>query len=307
MLLRNLPQPEFPSGYLLPRLLARKAAGAADVQACLEGKQPLPWATAQDIAGRSQAERVWLYHQLNSRLRHSLAPVFLFFELKSLVNGVRLRRARASADGLDFSPSRTLLCPELQKLLQTEEEAPVLTKRLEALLCARLAPGFSGLAAVYAGQGIAAFERRLYELFFAHLGLVAPEAGVRSFFKDIVDLRNILALAKAHYWQEPMTFLAGGHLEAQWEKALAEPERAGRLLATLHWESGLPQGIAELSGLEDFLLRRQALILQRRARSNTVAQILHYLWQQDLLARNRGLLFHCRLAGEELCKAKVIQ
>lgn len=306
MLLRNLPQPEFPSEYLLPRLLARKAAGAAGVQACLDGKEAVPWATGQEIAGQSQAERVWLYHQLNSRLRHNLAPVFLFFELETLVNGLRLRRAEASAALLDFFPTRTLLCPELQKTLQTEEEAPALAARIEALFCGRLAPVFSGLAKVYTEQGLLAFERRLYQLFLEHLGVPASEASVRSFFMDLVDQRNILALAKAHYWQEPMTFVAGGHLEVNWERALAEPERAGKVLATLHWKSGLPQGIAELSGLEDFLLQRQTLILQRRARSNTVAQILLYLWQQDILARNRGLLFHGRLVGEALCKAKVI-
>ena len=304
MLLRNLPQPEFPSEYLLPRLLARKAAGAAGVQACLDGKEAAPWATGQEIAGQSQAERFWLYHQLNSRLRHNLAPVFLFFELKTLVNGLRMRKARASTALLP----RTLLCPELQKTLQAEEEAPVLAARIEALFCARLAPVFSGLAKVYTEQGLLAFERRLYQLFLEHLGVPAlEEASVRSFFKDLVDQRNILALAKAHYWQEPMTFVAGGHLEVNWERALAEPERANRVLAALHWESGLPQGITELSDLEDFLLHRQALILQRRARGGTVAQILHYLWQQDILARNRGLLFHGRLVGEALCKAKVIQ
>lgn len=307
MLLRNLPQPEFPSDYLLPRLLARKAGATAEVQACFGGKEAVPWATGHEIAGQAQAERFWLYHQLNSRLRRNLAPVFLFFELETLVNCLRFRRAKDSVARLDFFPARTLLCPELQKILRAEEEAPVLAARVEALFCARLAPVFSGLAKVYTEKGLLAFERRLYHLFLEHLGLVAPQAAVRSFFKDLVDQRNILALAKAHYWQETMTFVAGGHLEVHWERALAESERAARVLASLHWQGGMPQGITELSALEDFLLHRQGLILQRRARSGTAAQILHYLWQQDILARNRGLLFHGRLVGEALLKAKVIQ
>ncbi len=307
MLLRNLPQSEFPSEYLLPRLLARNAAAAASVQGCLDGDNPVPWATDQDIAGQLQAERFWLYHQLHSRLRCDLGPLFLFFELKTLVNWLRVRQARASGALLHSFLPQSLLCPELLKALQDEEEPKALAERLEKFLCTRLDPGFSGLAEGYKKKGLLAFEGQLYQLYFERIGLAAPEATVRSFFKGLVDQRNILALAKANLWQEKMTFVDGGYLAVNWERVLAEPKRADRVLARLQWESGLPREAQELSALEDFLLHRLCRILQRQARNGTKERIIHYLWQPDIHARNMGLLLHGRLVGGELLAAKVIQ
>lgn len=307
MLLRNLPQSEFPSEYLLPRLLARNAAAAASVQACLDGDNPVPWATDQDIAGQLLAERFWLYHQLHSRLRCALGPIFLFFELKTLINWLRVRQARASDGLLHSFLARSLLCPELHKTLRKEEEPAALAKRLEKFLCTRLDPGFTGIAAIYNENGLLDFEKQLYQIYLERIGLAAPEATVRSFFKGLVDQRNILALAKANLWQEKMTFVVGGDLAVNWQRALTEPKRADRVLARLHWESGLPREVQELSTLEDFLLHRLCRILQRQARSGTKERIIHYLWQQDIHARNMGLLLHGRLVGGELLAAKVIQ
>lgn len=307
MLLRKLPQSEFPSEYLVPRLLARNAAAAASIRSCLDGKAAVPVATNHEIAGRLQAERFWLYRQLHSQLRRDLGPVFLFFELKTMVNWLRVRQARATDALLHFFLTHSLLCPELQKTLREEEEAVVLAERLEEFFCTRLDPGFSGLATKYKKKGLLDFERRLHQLYFERIGLAASDTAVRSFFKGLVDQRNILALAKANLWQEKMTFVPGGDLAVNWERALAEPERADRVLARLHWESGLPREVQELSALEDFLLRRHCLILQRQARSGTVAQVIHSLWQQDIHAGNMGLLLHGRLVGRELLAAKVIR
>lgn len=307
MLFRNLPQSEFPAEYLIPRLLARNSAATAGMQDCLAGKKPVPWSTDQEIAEELLTTRFWLYRQLHSRLRQNLGSVFLFFELKTLINWLRVRQARASDTLLHSLLKHSLLCPELQQALREEAEADVLAARLEKILCSCLDPAFSGIAARYAENGLPYFEKRLYQLFFEHIGLVAPNAVVRSFFKSVADQRNILAFAKASHWKEQPFFLPGGHLALNWQKALAEPEKAERLLNGLRWESGLPQGAKELSELEDFLLRRQSLLLQRQARNGTMERIISFLWQQNIHAGNMGLLLHGRLVGAELLAAKVIQ
>ncbi|MBU2537638.1 MAG: hypothetical protein KKH22_04310 [Proteobacteria bacterium] len=307
MLLRDLPQSEFPAEYLVPRLLARNGAAATGVQDCLAGKKPVAWATDQEITGELLATRFWLYRQLHSRLRQDLGPVFLFSELKTLINWLRIRQAHASDALLHSLLSHSLLCPELQQALREETEAEPLAARLDTILCSRLDPAFSGIAARYSKNGLPDFEKRLYQLFFEHIGLTAANAVVRSFFKGVADQRNILAFAKASHWKDQPFFLPGGHLALNWEKAWAEPERADRLLTRLHWESGLPQGAKELSGLEDFLLRRQSLLLHRQARNGTVERIIHFLWQQDIHAGNMGLLLHGRLVGAEMLAAKVVQ
>lgn len=309
MLLRNLPQPEFPAEYLVPRLLVRKAARAAGVRACIDGKAALPCAAAgQETAAALQAERFWLYGQLNSRLRYQLGPVFVFFELKTLVNWLRIRRAKAPAETQLFLLTYSLLCRELHRILRNETDAGALARQLEECLCNRLSPQFSGIAALYIEKGLRIFEMRLYEIFFKSIGLSAPNAAVRSFLKTLVDQRNLLALAKGHYWQEKPPFLAGGHLTIHWKRTLAEPAQADRVLAGYHWQSGLPKEVSELSALEDFLHRRRGLALDRQARIGTVVErILHSLWQQEVHTGNMGLLAHGRLVGEELLGAKVIQ
>ncbi len=309
-MLRNLPQSEFPSDYLVPRLLARKAATTATLQACLDGKEVLPWSTDQEIARQLLAERFWLYRQLNSRLRQSLSPVFLFFELETLINWLRARKARATNSQLHFFLDYSLFCSEVRKALQEEEDAQLLAVRLDKLLCTHLDRHFSGIAENYQKNGLLDFERSLYQLFFEYRGVSALEPAVRFFFRSLVDLRNLLTLAKIHYWQdtgqEKAIIRASGHMNVNWKRAINNPNLAAKILASTHWQSGLPTDGRELSALEDFLLRRHDLVLHRQASRGVAEQILYYLWRQKLLARNMGLLLHRLLIGEEIIEAKIL-
>jgi len=307
MLLCEPPQPEYPIEYLLSRLMGRKAAASSELAACLAGSLPLPWATASEIGKNEQAERLWLYRQLPARLRRDLAPVFIFHELPLLINLLRMRRAGASPFGPALPPG-SLLCPEAEKTLNQAETADELAGKITALLAARLAPGFGELAGLYPARGLAAFEQSLYRLFFTLAGVGAKNAAVRLFFRELVDLRNLLALAKAHYWREEMAFIPGGLFAANWEKALAEPGRAEKILAVFGWPDGLPKEIATLSALEDFLLRRIGRTLRRRAAGEAPAdRLIDYLWFKDILAKNQGLLYYRRLTGDDIKLAKVIQ
>jgi hypothetical protein len=305
-MLRELPQPEFPADYIVVRLQVRKAMAAATIQAVLGGQADLPLTTDQEIAGQWQSERFWLYQQLNSYLRRELASVFLFYELGTLLNWLRVRQARGSDALLQFFLPHSLLCSEARKALREEGEAAVLAKRLEELFCLRLDPRFSGIAGVYNEKGLQGFERRLVQLFLETRGMSASQKSVRSFFRSLIDQRNVLALAKGHYWQEKVDFVTGGHLDMNWGQAAAEPARADMALARIHWQGGLPRGVTELSALEDFLLLRHRHYLHLQTPKGALEQILQYLWQQRILARNRGLLLHGWLVGNELLQAKVI-
>jgi hypothetical protein len=306
-MLRKLPQAEFPSAYLLPRLLARQAVAAASAQACYEEKGALPFATDQDITKQLLVGRLWVYQQLNSSLRRSLALVFQFFEWKSVFNWLRVRKARASVEYLDSFLDDSLLCAQMRSFLREETDASLLAQRLESFFCLHLDPHFSGIAAIYQKKGIPGFERRCHQLFFEHLGGKASEGAVRFFFNNLLHLRNILALAKSYRWQTREEFAVSGFEDTGWQRALENPARATAILARNHWRDGLPQNVCELAALEDFLMRRLGLIFKRQAGSGVAEQIISCLWQQEIQARNWGLLLHGHLLGNEMREARFIQ
>ena len=268
-LLADLPQPGYPADYLLARLPARRPRWREEPAVGLGG-----W------PGLAHESR-WLYGQLPQRLRRELAPLFLYFELRPLFLFLRGLAAGHCAPANELLAA-TLLADDLKRTLLRAREV------WEALrVLASWWPGGAGLERLAATNGLAAAEQAMTG---ALLREAARSAAVlRPLWAALVDLENVIALAKRLRWQvaAPFGYRSGG-LVARRRFLRAErsrvPEMAALVAAPLR--TAAQQGNWSLEGVLVGRVERQ---LGAAATTAPAATVAAYLWGAYAATRRLAL------------------
>ncbi|HSR36023.1 MAG TPA: hypothetical protein VLL73_02495 [Desulfurivibrionaceae bacterium] len=267
-LLVDLPQPGYPAEYLLARLAARRECW------------PEKW---QGLAGWGAlaAEFRWLYGQLNRQLRHQLAPLFVYGELRPLFLFLRGLAAGDPAKGRELLAA-TLLAEPLKDRLHHAADLAGAARQLDQCW-----PGEVALSRHCAAGGVAALEaaatRRV-------LDAALRPAVLRPFWAAVVDLENVLALAKRLRWQarRPFGYLHGGALGV---RCLAQAEQAQAPAMVAAYAQ--PLGAAMQAGewrLEELLRQRVERQLTRQAWPMAPAvAVAAYMWAAHGVARQQAM------------------
>jgi len=290
-LLREMKIEGFPRDYLYARIRCRRAA--------LDLSGHSRWGGPEEPHTTLGAEYVWVYEQMDRRLRCLLLPVFEYLELRTLVIALRYMAA-GDRSSMDKQLRLSLLHPQVLKLLKNAKKVALVTAGLERVL-EKDRPYFRGLTETYLHQGPGGFEQALVGGCL-QWGLSFPCSNpVRGFLLYMLDMRNLLALYKHLYWQVPVNppLLTGGTLDiASYEKIWAE-----RNLADLLVLMGKRAGLNYLPGVndtEEYMLRGLTTSLKREGRDPLQpGLILDYLWRCQLTARKRALdLSYAELSAE---------
>ncbi len=273
-LLAELPQPDYPADYLVARLAARRSRWAA-------GRSPGAGDDHGGMVSRA-AEFHWLYGQLPRRLRRELAPLFVYFELRSLFLFLR-GLARGSKEGGKALFDGSLLHDGLRQRLLGEQEAGAAVRRLS-----RFWPAGTTLSRSYAAGGCAALEDEMTRQVLA--AGRRSSAGLRDFWATLIDLENLMAVAKRRRWQArfPFAYRCGGIVgprllrkaEHGMVTSLADPMAAAV-------ESAVGEGNWQL---EDLLVTRVQQRLARTARTAApAASVAAYLWGIHAMTRRHAV------------------
>lgn len=262
-LLANPPQPEYPADYLLARLMARQPRWDQEL-APADGNTTAGWAALA-------AEFRWLYGQLHHRLRRELAPLFVYFELRPLFLFLRGVASGNAGKGSELLATG-LLADGLKQRLCAAQELPVALRLLE-----RAWPVAPPLHRLYAASGLAAVEEGLTRQLLEQGG--QQRASLRAFWAALVDLENIMALAKRLRWQarRPFGYSTGGTLAVR-RFVLAERNQEPLLAFSL----AVPLRNAVVEGawpLEELLRDRVQQQLRTRETSlQPAAAVAAYMW-----------------------------
>lgn len=293
-LLRDIAADGFPTDYLVARLRGRRVALRSDWRA-LRSRGLAPGTTDAGIWEALLAEFEWLYGQMNRPLRARLGPVFVLFELKTIVLCVRSKAAHRLGE-VERLLARSLLAEPLQQALRHEPDVRSTVVAVTGIMAGG-GPPLPGAPGADGRFGLRAFEDGLMRGYLAQTLASRLHPVVRQFFVAFVDLRNVMVLYKQLRWgvADAAAFVAGGTLEAsRLERALA-----GRDLATAEDLARRAAGVAVLpaaaseGALETVLLASLTRRLQQWGRAGEdVGLILDYLWRHYVQARNRAVLFH---------------
>ena len=307
-----------PTDYLLARIASRRRELVTDWFAIPES--PLTpetkdsahsqvWARGMSAAlarAKMRQEFRWVYLQLDQGMRSTLAPLFLWFELRTILVSLRLRRGgEREVESIADLLSGSLLAKRVRQLLgDPAAGADDLADLLEAVA----EPG-RGLGALYRGQKGREYEELFLSLYLERTLRQSLHPVLREFFVAAADQMNLLTMAKLLRWQveEPQPFIRGGTLATrQLEKVLKGGSLAG-LAALLRPQPG-PEGLAVLrDNPEHFLLSRLTRKVAKLGRDPLgVGRILAYLWDCTIKARNAGVVHHAAFLGEETLHAELI-
>ena len=309
-------QEGYPTEYLLARVRGRRAGIVTDrlappgplaVRAALQGRGAAPGVTAAQAREKMGREFRWAYLQMNQGVRETFAPFFLWFELRTVLVFLRLRRGGGLEQALHLLDA-TLLAERVRRVLRAEEEPFTGRDALSELLDETDGPGRELSALYREGKG-GAFELRLVVLYLERLTQLPLHPALDEFFRGLVDLLNLLSLAKQLRWKvaEPRALIRGGTIPvAALEKALQGKSGAGvaALLRRLQGADGVP---ARPENLEHLLLERLTRLVRKRGRDPLdLGNLLAYLWERYLEARNAGLVHHVASLGDETLGAELI-
>ena len=306
----------FPTEYLLARLQGRRAGLLATGRPA-SGKHPpqLPGASRGLPAGgellESPWERLWgefrwAYGQMNERLRAIFAPFFLWYELRTVILCLRFRRGGERERSARLL-TRSLLAEPIRRALTAESEPAVLLDALAEQL-ALLAEPLRTLGMVFRAEGEAAVEQRLVTLYLERVAGPPFDPLIREFFRALIDLRNLLSLAKTLRWRltAPPLFVPGGSIGSErLERArTGGGENGADLLARSL--PGMGRDSLSREDLESHLLgwlTRKVRTLGREPLGNGL--VLDYLWRCSLEARGLGHLARRPGASPELLPGSV--
>ncbi|MGB5105019.1 MAG: V-type ATPase subunit [Steroidobacteraceae bacterium] len=280
----------------------------SDWRAVLEGS-PARGASDEGIWGALLGEFEWLYRQMNRALRERFAPVFVLFELKTIVLCVRNKAARRSAE-IERLLEPSLLSDSLRQALSRPPDVGATVAAATQLLAAR-AGELASLEAAYAEDGLRGFEDGLMRGYLTHVAAGRMHPVIRAFFASFIDLRNVMILYKHLRWEieGAAQFIPGGSLEAsRLEQVAARGQLAGldEFAQVVTGTTALPAAASE-GALESVLLGSMTAQVREAGRwGGEVEVILDYLWRSYVQARNLALLKHAGDLGADALRRELI-
>ena len=307
-LLRRPAYEGYPAEYLLARLRGRRAGlggGGLPPQAGAGGQEPAAALRRRGAAGGMReaeawhalrTEFRWVYRQMNGELRQTFAPLFLWFELRTILLCLRFRGGNERLKAAALLPA-SLLAERVQRVLTREGEAATVADDLAGLLATIAAP-CRDLGKLYRQRGGKEFEQRLATLYLERMAELPLHPVLRAFFRAVIDMRNLVTLAKQLRWRlhEPRAFIRGGDISPErLGKALEEGTVAAlaALLGALPDMGALPPAPANPEPLLYSWLTRKVRRLGRDPLGTGL--VLDYLWRCFVEAHNLSLI----LQGEE--------
>lgn len=318
-LLRDVTGRGYPREYLLARIRGRRRLLVGDWGALLATPDPLAAIAAlpyrQEPAPSKEAEIwsgmlrefAWLYAQMEQGTRLTFAPLFLYFELRTVVLCLRQRLA---GDGGNCAQLLrfTLLSPQVQRVLQAEHDTPAAISELSGLF-AGLALPFKGVRQAYREHGMAGFEERLATVYLEQVtnGRLHPVLG--EFFRRLIDVRNAITLAKHRRWRitAPPCFIKGGSIKDTLLLEAAREAEGSAMRAILLRLTGTEADLAA-GNLESILLGRLTRLVHSMGREPSgIGCILDYLWLTAMQARNLSLFVHGAQIGQDLLEGELIR
>jgi hypothetical protein len=306
--LRNVATDGFPTDYLLARVRGRRAALASEWQG-LRSRGLLPGESDEGIWEALLQEFEWLHGQMNRGLRARLEPVFVLFELKTVVLCLRNKEVLRSVE-IDRLLQHSLLADRLQDALRQE---PDVRSAIAAIAEAFVTTPGGGrvLESIYADGGVKGVETWLMHGYLERVAGERLHPAIHGFFVSLIDLRNVVTLYKHLRWgvDDPAAFIPGGTIEPTRLRQASANKDSAYLDALVRGIAGraAPPMAASEGALETVLLASMTRELRKTGGAGEdVGLILDYIWRVYVHARNRALLLHAGGLGADALERELI-
>lgn len=291
-LLIEAPGSGYPADYLSARIQGRRGVLLAATSAT-PGRVIAAERDDGSCWQQAAAERSWLFRQLDPELRATLSPLFVFFELGAVARVLRYLAGEKPGDA-DQVLQASMLAPKIRTVLRGREGVAEVLARLERS-SAGLVLSLAGIRDSYREGGLQRCEEMLRNRFLERALAMACQGELVHFFRAVIDVKNILAVAKWLRWRPPSmpALVPGGQLPMAGPGQKMTEERLARMVR--HWTHGQdtagdrlrPEHLEPI--LQAHLLRR---LTHRRREGSVAAACIEYAWRSHSVAREHSLRLH---------------
>ena len=318
-LLKTFAQCEYPTEFLVARLLGKKNAlfrnwdfliASGDRIQNLQNTPFSPYLKKHGIPGIWRFlhnEHEWVYSRMNPYLRKSFYPYFLYHEINTIMVCLRFLERREKIESVMQELHHSLLHTEIQNILKSGQSFAAILHQLESRLCEN-SDLFTGLNEKYDKKGITGLEIFIRDCFFVFILSQKHPVILKTFFQNLIDFHNCLSLAKTIRWQietEPGLIPGGSIPDDRFKKAFFRNEMTP-VVKFLHLDIIGSTG-ADIQKLEISLLISITRKLRKRSFQRTVAgDILFYLWEQYRYTRNISMILSTALLDDVTVEEKVV-
>ena len=317
--LKTLKECEYPEEFLVARLQGKKGGlfrnweflvSNNDVAESLQNTPFYPYLkqyAAPGIWRFLYNEHLWIYARMNPSLRAKFTPYFIYHEINTLLVCLRDLNGRKGIESVLQQLHNSLLHEKIQKILTNNSDFNEVLEKLEFFLCSR-SEHFQGLHKYFEDMGFQALELFLRNQFLEYIFHQVREPVLNTFFQDIIDFHNCMALAKNLRWQmesEPPLF-AGGTIPADRFKRAFFRKDMALLLKGFHLQDQ-EEATNSTSELETALLHSITIKLKRRSsQGSVVGDILFYLWEQFRYCRNISMILNTLSVDDDLVRERIV-
>jgi vacuolar-type H+-ATPase subunit C/Vma6 len=308
----------YPFEYILSRVRGRRSRLIRDWRALAYGAGPVEYLASSQYQGfvrersleglwRSlQREYRWVFGQLDEAMRRTLAPYFLYAELRTITVSIRLLQG-GKEQQLGDVLAESLLADELKAVLQSEDAAAAIAGLEEILI--RLSAGFRGLSALYEERGLRELEQTLVNQYLTAVLERPLHPVVREFVRRIIDARNVLALYKSLRLssRDASVFIPGGSITVERLKDLQERDDLFTVITLVRQAAGVSIAAPDPTQVEVALYRGVTKFLKQEGKDPLgTALILEYLWRCSLEVTNLSVLFSGKDLDRESAAAELV-
>jgi len=311
-LLKPLRQNEYPADFLLARLKGRSGRIRLDWNSLRAVGDPVLWGHPAFMARylrdhREDGPWIFLFHEfgwvrsrMNSSLRNTFFPVFLYFELFNLLAALRFREQGNLVDRIDAIASYSQLDDSLFGRIRNESSMENIINEL-AQSFAPLAPGFERAWQAYFEGGFPVLDQALLEELFSYWSSRVRSVLLRIFLRQLIDATNLLGLYKAMQWnvEKLPAPVPGGTLEP---RLFIKGFEKGKM-DTLLGKAGVGEVVSEQESgtwLECAVFLNLRKMLKRNVHEPSgVGYILFYLWEHFMFVRQYSLMLRSRHVHED--------
>lgn len=288
-LLSNSYRSGYPGDYLVARIHGRINRRLSNQGEVFEN-QGMFHENDRHFWDRVSEERKWLYQQMEIKLRKTLAPMLVYFELPGFFLGLRkLEAGKMSVAGEVFAQS--IITERLQKNIQTATNPLAVLQKMEKFL-AKTPLSIKGLAEAYQDGGLQQYELVFRIRFLEQALMLSKHFVVARFFRRVIDLRNTMVVAKALRWgkKEPQPLIAGGNIRLLKNDRVPSENVLRKMVKLVTGREDMTSSELQPVQLEPLLNQNLAKVMNRQMRSF------------DPMECCSGYLYHCYIKARQMSR-----
>jgi len=318
--LREIEDRGYPTEYLLARIHGRRLSlsgnmnwesAGIDIPAYPVSSDDRKSMTARQEDGpwmRFLREPVWIYHQMNKRLRNIFRPYFMYAELHTLLICLRYRTVKRTGKDTERLLEFSLLSDKMRDLLKTDTDLPSLLNIL-GKKASFMQDNPAGLEQVFIKDGLQGVEQKITGALFKHILNMDTHPLLKRFLVYITDARNIITLHKYMRWDTTSVplFIEGGNIKKTILTDILRSYNTGARAALVYRQTGLLIEEPDAARVDSALQRRLTGKIKKWEReSPDTGLILNYLWRCAMEAKNLSILHHGRGIERSILKEELV-